>query len=155
MSIPVPKLCLRLLLLVTIASCASAPPPPPLTEEQVAANRKAWDAAAKVVVSINPSVFSGCRPLGTISRQGGYFAGDIPEDPDNRQLSLLQLKAGQLGGNAALSLPNAEPEEVRRLRAELVRTQNTSLIWQINAITWVIGEAYICPEPAAAPANQP
>jgi hypothetical protein len=109
------------------------------TQAELDRDGEIWTRAHRVRVAVSPDQLMDCSPLGVVSER--FFEGP-PGDPAKRPMGaawpeyILRFKTAQLGGNAALVCA-----PIKRWTGQLDERR-------------VLGEAYLCGEPALTAAFQ-
>jgi hypothetical protein len=121
-----------------LTGCATYRDPRPQTE--LDRDSEIWTHAHGLRVAISPDQLTDCSSLGVVSEH--YFEAP-PGDPVKRPMGaawpeyILRFKTAQLGGDAALANPH-----IKKWTGELDLRESR-----------VLGEAYLCSQPALATAS--
>ena len=109
------------------------------TQTELDRDGEIWTRAQRVRVAMSPDQVMNCSPLGVVSERS--YDGP-PGDPAKRPMGaawpeyILKFRTAQLGGNAALVCT-----PIKKWTGQLVERR-------------VLGEAYLCGEPALTTASQ-
>ena len=109
------------------------------TQTELDRDGEIWTRAQRVRVAMSPDQLMDCSPLGVVSERSN---DGPPGDPAKRPMGapwpeyILRFKTAQLGGNAALVCA-----PIKKWTGGLDERR-------------VLGEAYLCGEPALATASQ-
>jgi hypothetical protein len=109
------------------------------TQTELDRDGEIWTRAHHVRVATSPDQLLGCSPLGVVSERS--YDGP-PGDPERRPMDavwpeyILKFRTAQLGGNTALLCA-----PIKKWTGQLVERR-------------VLGEAYLCGEPALTTAFQ-